>query len=144
MTKRAKIAKRTNVNTKATISKIINKNPANTLMPALLQYEIVWAYIKGFPSWPGVIETCLPNGKYLIHFFGDYTYSSVTRRYIVNYFEGFNIFSSHFGNIKLQKAIEEAKFFLFGMKSLDECFVCKVLKHKKQFLCERYTSMNDK
>lgn len=35
----------------------------NTLMPAFHRYELVWAYIRGFATWPGVIEEILPNGN---------------------------------------------------------------------------------
>lgn len=113
---------------------IAQKCPSNALMPGLHKYELVWAYVRGYPSWPGVVEEILSNGKYRIHFFGDYTRADVTGRCITNYFEGFHQFSSHFGNLKLRKAVEEAKFFLLGVNDvIDECFVCKILNHKKQF-----------
>lgn len=113
------------------------KIASNTLMPILHQHELVWAYIKGYPSWPGVIEEFLANGKILIHFFGDYSRGEVTRRCIMNYFEGFNRFSCNFGNIKLRKAVEEAKYFLFGHQNPNECYVCKVLDFKRQYLHEK-------
>lgn len=72
----------------------------NALMPTIHTNELVWAYIRGYPSWPGVVEEILENGRYKIHFFGDYTHATVTRRCIMNYFEGFQQFSSNFGNIK--------------------------------------------
>lgn len=108
--------------------------PKNALMPILYKNELVWAYIKGYPSWPGVIEEVTANGKFMIHFFGDYSRAQVTRRYIMNFFEGFNQFSSNFGNVKLRKAVEEAKFFLFDNGEVNECYVCKMLAFKRQFL----------
>lgn len=105
----------------------------NALMPTIHTNELVWAYIRGYPSWPGVVEEILENGRYKIHFFGDYTRATVTRRCIMNYFEGFQQFSSNFGNIKLRKAVEEAKFFLLGCDAIDECYVCKILKYKTNY-----------
>lgn len=120
------------------------KVKSNALMPTLHKHELVWAYIKGFPSWPGVIEEFMPNGKVLVHFFGDYSRGEITRRNLMNYFEGFNRFSCNFGNVKLKKAVEEAKFFLFGNENMDECYVCKVLEFKRQFNRERnFQNAND-
>lgn len=116
------------------------KTQPNALMPTLHEYELVWAYIKGYPSWPGVIEEFMPNGKYRIHFFGDYTRAEVPRRCIINYFEGFNQFACNFGNIKLRKAVEEANFFLFGNDDASECYVCKVLEYKSA----RFFNSNEK
>lgn len=104
----------------------------NALMPTLYKLQLVWAYIKGYPRWPGVIEDFMPNGKYLIHFFGDYTRAEVTRRNIINYFDGFNEFACNFGNIRLRKAVEVAKYFLFGNDNTNQCFVCEILEFKRQ------------
>lgn len=108
------------------------KRTPNALMPMIHKNELVWAYIKGFPAWPGVVEEVLA-GRYSIHFFGDYTRATVTRRNIMNYYEGFEKFSSNFGNIKLHRAIEEAKYFLLGNDAADECWVCRITKMKEQF-----------
>lgn len=127
------IAQRINsMQTKRRVTRI-PKIPKNALAPTLHKNELVWAYIKGYPFWPGVIEEFLPNGKYLIHFFGDYSRGQVTRRFITNYFEGFNQFSSNFGNIKLKKAVDEAMFLIFEKHSTDECFVCKMLECKRRW-----------
>lgn len=100
-------------------------------MPSLHEHELVWGYVRGFPSWPGVIEKILSNGKYKLHFFGDYTRADINRKSITHFFEGFNEFSSNYNNIKLQKAIEEAKIFLFDLgKNPQECYVCQVLAFK--------------
>lgn len=135
------IAIRSNIPTRRRLVKM-PKPTLNALMAPLKQYELVWAYIRGFPSWPAVIEKILPNGKFLVHFFGDYTRAEVARRNILNYFEGFNQFSCNFGNIKLQKAVEEAKFLLFERSYPTECFVCKVLECKRQFLLNRAINSN--
>lgn len=121
------------------ICQIAKKTPmkrgisVNTLMPAFHKYELVWAYIRGFATWPGVIEEILSNGKYRIHFFGDYTRSDVTRKNITHFFEGFNQFAQNFGNVKLMKAVEEAKIFLFDSNKPNVCYVCYMLalKHHK-------------
>lgn len=113
------------------------KFKSNALMPALHQHQLVWAHIKGFPFWPGVLEQILPNGKFRIHFFGDYSRSDVTRRCILEYFEGFNQFECNFGNIRLKKAVEEAKYFLFGNNNSKECYVCKILECKTMYNIEK-------
>lgn len=33
------------------------------LQPALLKYELIWAHVRGYSIWPGIIEDILPNGK---------------------------------------------------------------------------------
>lgn len=109
------------------------KNKLNALMPSLHQHQLLWSYVRGFPYWPAVLEQILPNGKYKVHFFGDYTRADVTRRCILDYYEGFGQFSCNFGNIKLQKAVEEAKYFLFGNNDTSECYVCKILEYKKKY-----------
>lgn len=105
--------------------------PTNALMPAIHLNELVWAYVRGSPYWPGVVEEMLPNGKYSIHFFGDYTKFPVSRHNIITYFDGFNQFSCNFGNMKLHKAVEEAKIFLFDAFNPQQCYVCKMTALKK-------------
>lgn len=117
---------------KKTRTRALVKAVPNALMTLPRTNELVWAYMKGYPSWPGVVESILPNGKFLIHFFGDYILGQVTRKNITNYFEGFNQFACNFGNIKLQKAVEEAKYFLLGNLSFEKCSVCEILEYKRQ------------
>lgn len=119
---------------------IIKKKPMkrhiqlNVLMPSLHKYELVWAYIRGFPSWPGVIEDILPNGKFRIHFFGDYSRSDVNRKFITHFFEGFNQFSHNFGNLKLKKAVEESRIFLFDQHKTSDCYVSQMLELKACYI----------
>lgn len=91
----------TNVNEISKKRRVKQIIKTNALMPSLHLHQLIWAYIRGFPFWPGVIEKLLPNGKYRIHFFGDYSHADVTRRCILNFFEGFSQFECNFGNIKL-------------------------------------------
>lgn len=62
------------------------KVPATALClkPALREYEMVWAHIKGFRNWPGIIEHETPKGMYKIHFFGDYSTSEVSKNKIMH------------------------------------------------------------
>lgn len=88
------------------------KAPSNvlSLKPALQKYETVWAHIKGYANWPGIIEKETPKGKYTIHFFGDYTRSDVTRNKIMHLLDGFNHYASSNQPTKLLiKAITEAQ-----------------------------------
>lgn len=106
--------------------------PVNALMQTFKKYDLVWARVRGFCHWPGVIEDLLQNGKYRIHFFGDYSRADVTRKNIVNYFEGFNDFSCNFGRVHLQKAVKEASFFMFNNGTGRVCYVCNVLDFKEK------------
>lgn len=81
----------------------------SVLLPSFHIHELVWGYVRGYPSWPGVIECLTPKGKYLVHFFGDYTRAELGRSCITNFFEGFNQYTSNFGNARLQRAINEAR-----------------------------------
>lgn len=50
---------------------------AMRLKPSLRRFEMVWAHIRGYKNWPGIIEEETPKGKYKIHLFGDYSTSEV-------------------------------------------------------------------
>lgn len=85
-----------------------------TLRPALQKYELVWAHIKGYANWPCIIEGETQSGKYLVHFFGDYTKSEVTKNKIMHLLEGFTKYANaERPNHLLLKAIRETQMFLF-------------------------------
>lgn len=107
--------------------------PQNAIVPAVHLNELVWGYVRGSPYWPGVVENILPNGKFMIHFFGDYSKYPLARHNIITYFDGFNQFYCNFGNLKLRKAVEEAKIFLFDKNHPKECYVCKMLELKEVY-----------
>lgn len=97
------------------------------LPPSLRPYEMVWAHIKGYPFWPGIIEEETPKGRYKIHFFGDYTSCDVTKNKIMHMMEGFNKFSTvEVRNISLNKAINEAKYFVLE-PNRETCPICDML-----------------
>lgn len=101
-----------------------------SLPPALRQYELVWAKVKGYSLWPGIIEAETPKGRYRIHFFGDYSSCDVSKNKIVHMMEGFNTFLTvDIHNPKLNKAINEAKFFVFNEK-WTSCPICDMLLQK--------------
>lgn len=97
-------------------------------------FELVWAHVKGFPYWPGVIEKVTPRGQFTIHFFGDYTRSNVGRNAVCHFYEGFEQYASHDGNKKLPRAIREARIMLLGDEDVNECLVCRIEKIKMQVL----------
>lgn len=102
------------VKPKSVKTRKINRNrskTSNALMQPFLRFDLVWAHVRGYCYWPGVIEDILNNGRYRIHFFGDYSEQCVTRNKIVNYFDGFNQFGYNFNSTGLQKAVKEATFF---------------------------------
>lgn len=103
-----------------------------TLKPALEKYEIVWAHIRGYALWPGIIEELCANGKYKIHFFGDYSISYVTKYKIVHYMEGFSSYSNYTKtNLLLHKAVRETQIFLFEREIPKCCYICKVLDMRR-------------
>lgn len=105
-----------------------------SLKPSLKQFEIVWAHVRGFANWPGIIEEETKTGKYLIHFFGDYTRSEVTKSKIMHLMEGFNQFATvQTPSMRLTKAIREAQFFILD-KDRSTCPICDMLKMKLAFV----------
>lgn len=97
------------------------------LKPSLRKYEMIWAHIKGYPNWPGIIEEETPKGKYRIHFFGDYTTSEVTKNKIMHLMEGFNKFTTVVApTAQLTKAITEARYFVFD-QNRNTCPICDML-----------------
>lgn len=95
--------------------------------PDLNRFAICWVKIRGYKDWPGVIEDCV-NGKYIIHFFGDYSISTpVTRYKITNFYEGFSLFKHTFDDHKLRKAVQEACICLMNEPSPSSCLVCSIL-----------------
>lgn len=69
----------------------------------------------------------------MIHFFGDYTRAEVVKNRIADFFDGFEQYSGHNGNKKLERAIKEARIFLIGERILDECMVCKIPELKAKY-----------
>lgn len=103
-------------------------------LPTLNINEFVWAYVRGYAYWPGVIESVNSKGKHVIHFFGDYSRAEVGRNRIVHFFEGFEQYSGHNGNHKLEKAIKEARIFLVSERTFNDCKVCALLTMKADVL----------
>lgn len=127
------------------VSKRLNKKRSVQCLVRLPSFEIhefVWAYVRGFAYWPGVIEKITSKGKYLVHFFGDYTRAEIGRNRIAHFYEGFEQYSGHNGNFKLQKAIKEARIFLMTERTFNECMVCKIPKSKATFLQNSLTKHN--
>lgn len=82
---------------------------ALALKPALQRYEMIWAHVKGFRNWPGIIENETTKGKYKIHFFGDYSTSDVSKNKIMHLMEGFKDYTNADKPTHLlRKAIEDA------------------------------------
>lgn len=102
-----------------------------TMMPSLQKFEMVWAYVRGSPFWPGIVEGEMADGKYNIHFFGDYTTYKVHKSKIKHFYEGFTDYSKLTKIPKLlQKAVEESKIFIFEKNRPQQCFICQMLELK--------------
>lgn len=89
--------------------------------------------MRGYPYWPGVIESITEKGKYRIHFFGDFSRADINATKMLHFFDGFHQYESNYGNIKLKKAVEEAKILLFSKHTDKTCFICDILAAKKSF-----------
>lgn len=101
------------------------------LQPSLRPFEMIWAHIKGYANWPGIIEKETSDGKFLVHFFGDYSRSVVSKNKIMHLMEGFQIYSKAAKpTILLIKAIKEAQKFILDDKR-DECPICEMLAIKQ-------------
>lgn len=112
--------------TKKTVARFIS------LRPALIKYEMVWAHVKGYANWPGIIEEQTPKGKYRIHFFGDYSTSDVTKNKIMHLLEGFNLYETlEKPNRLLEKALREAQMFVHD-SNRTECPICRMIVIKAQ------------
>lgn len=102
-----------------------------SIAPALIKYEIVWAHVRGYPLWPGVIQEETPKGKYKIHFFGDYSTSELTKNKIKPYLDGYKQFMTIKPSQLLVKAVEESKMFLFEENRPTSCYICQMFEMKR-------------
>lgn len=101
------------------------------LKPALRKFEMVWAHVKGYRNWPGIIEGETPNGQFTIHFFGDFSRSNVSKHKIMHLLEGFK----DYANIEkptalLVRAITEAQMFILD-QNRKTCPICELQKLKQ-------------
>lgn len=98
-----------------------------SLRPSFRPFEFIWAHIRGFSNWPGIIESETPKGRYRIHFFGDYTHAEVTKGKIMHMIEGFNQFATMTtATYLLKKAIGEAQYFTSD-NNRNSCPICDML-----------------
>lgn len=109
--------------------------------PDLNLFAISWVKIRGYKDFPAVVEHHYPNGKYGVHFFGDYPTAIVTKKQITNFYEGFSLFNKTFENLLLKKAITEAVICLSQKPNPSSCFVCDILDHKHKMF-QKNPSMN--
>ena len=81
------------------------------------QNDVVWAKIKGFPWWPGVISSISKSKEqsieYLVNFQGDFTYARLPDSKLYIFQEKFKEFSNR-KNKKLSDAIQIAEKILSG------------------------------
>lgn len=105
-----------------------------SLKPRLIAYELIWAKVKGYANWPGVIEEETSSGKYIIHFFGDYTQSEVTRAKISHLMEGFEQFTKvKDPTALLLKSIRELSMYVTD-QNRSSCPICNMLEEKRSLI----------
>lgn len=101
------------------------------LKPALQMLELIWAHVRGYSNWPGVIERETSKGKYKIHFFGDYTTADVSKNKISHVMEGFVKFSEMKKPSELlKKAISETQLCVFD-ENRTSCPICDMMSLKR-------------
>lgn len=95
--------------------------------------EIVWAKVRGYPFWPGIIkgiEECSKEKKYSINFIGDSTHATIPKK-CLNKFDKHYSIHSKCKQKKLEEAIKKAmelfeeknknkKDFFKNLKKLNE------------------------
>lgn len=112
------------------------KNSVVSIQPSLRPNEMVWSYVRGFPWWPGIVESETVDGKYTIHFFGDYSRYDVHKKNIKHFMEGFLQYAEVTKTSKLlYKAAEEAKIFLYSNRPT-RCYICQMLDIKRTLLAK--------
>lgn len=100
------------------------------LLTSLRPFEMVWARIREYVNWPGIIERQTEDGKFLIHFFGDYSVAKVPQTKIMHLMEGFIIYSkASKPSLLLIKAIKEGQMFILDTPRV-ECPIYKMLEIK--------------
>lgn len=51
------------------------------------RYELHWVKLRGFSMWPAIVEEVVGVNRFIVHFFGDYTRSTVFRSCILSIFK---------------------------------------------------------
>lgn len=94
---------------------------------AIEKYHIYWVKLRGFSSWPAIVEGQDGALLFKVHFFGDYTTSVVSRSSFISGFrEGFVAYeNSKNANPKLAKAVKEASLVFLSNKFKSSCYICE-------------------
>lgn len=94
------------------------------------RYVFYWVKLRGYATWPAVVEQQEGASLYRVHFFGDRRIGFVSRSCFVSAFrEGFIAFEKGpKSNVKLVKAVKEASLmYLNQSKHLrSKCCVCEM------------------
>lgn len=95
---------------------------------AIEQYHIYWVKLRGYSSWPAIVEGQSGAQMFKVHFFGDYTTSVVTRSSFVSSFrDGFVEYEkSKNSNLKLAKAVKEASLVFLSNERQTSCRICEM------------------
>lgn len=106
------------------------KNLTITPQIQIEQYKIYWVKIRGYCMWPSMVERQTDLNRYTVHFFGDYTRSTVNRNsFLYNFVDGFVLYETiKSNNVKLYKAVAETSmYYAQAVRSnckIDSCAVC--------------------
>lgn len=145
-TKRAKIINREDGPKQRRRPRTQTKKVASTALmmkPSLRKFELIWAHIRGYRNWPGIIERETEDGRYEIHFFGDYSMAIVRKSQIMHLLEGFNdYYADKAPTALLVKAITEAEMFILDQNHRQECPICKMFEIKNT-LAENLSKKTD-
>lgn len=107
----------------------------NTLQ--IQQYNLYWVKLRGYCMWPAIVEGVTGANRFVVHFFGDYTRSTVYRNSLLyNFADGFVMFNNEQNaskNLKLCKSVNEASMFYARFVQSQpklSCCICDFLKNK--------------
>lgn len=84
--------------------------------------------------WPAIVEEVIGFNRFVVHFFGDYSKSTVYRSSLLhNFVDGFVVYNSNekmSKNSKLCKSVKEAAMHFKGLERsspLLSCVICEFL-----------------
>lgn len=81
----------------------VNRNTAVALnvkkTDRIDMYGLYWVKLRGFCVWPGIVEQILDKNRFVVHFFGDYSRSTVHHNAFLYNFPADLLFSAQMSQL---------------------------------------------